>query len=61
MEYSQKEFWEQRYAVGGAEWYFSLEVLQPVLERTAGLTPSTDALEIGCGNAPLLTVQDTHL
>ena len=56
MDYSRREFWEERYAGGGSEWYFSLEVLRPVLERAAGLTRISDVLEIGCGDRPLVTV-----
>ena len=57
MDYSRREFWEERYTAGSSEWYFSLEVLRPVLEKAAGLTQASDALEIGCGDAPLLSVR----
>jgi ubiquinone/menaquinone biosynthesis C-methylase UbiE len=61
MSYGSQQFWDQRYRESKeeCEWYYSLEVLAPILSA-AGLMSPSRVLEIGCGDAPLLTGMSAH-
>jgi hypothetical protein len=54
--YSSENYWEKRYKDGNIdhEWYFSYDLLSPLISSLFEKTSSHAALEIGCGDRPLL-------
>ena len=59
--YASSAYWTERYstAAGFHNWYYTFGDLQPLihraLERTGETLSTCHALEIGCGDSPLLT------
>jgi ubiquinone/menaquinone biosynthesis C-methylase UbiE len=53
-KYASSEYWDKRYeSKEFHEWYYSYDDLKPILDGV--LTSTSSVLEIGCGDAPLLT------
>lgn len=58
-EYGSQEYWDRRYAnpeTANHEWYFGYDTLQPLVHELlpSRLSEQWSALEIGCGDRPLL-------
>jgi len=65
--YGSRDYWDQRYAnpeTSNHEWYFGYDTLQPLVHELLPtlLSDQWSALEIGCGDRPLLPdlVADPH-
>lgn len=57
-KYASSSYWDNRYANNEFhEWYYSYDDLKPILHEVMARTQNENAkvLEIGCGDAPLLT------
>lgn len=57
--YGSQEYWDRRYAnpaTANHEWYFGYDTLQPLVHELlpSRLSEQWSALEIGCGDRPLL-------
>jgi hypothetical protein len=53
-KYSSEKYWNDRYIAGGNHtWYYEYEDLEPLLSDLVGRRDTV--VEIGCGDAPLLT------
>ncbi len=54
-EYDSKSYWDSRYVKpNGFEWYYSFDILEPLLTNLLTKEFSGSVLEIGCGDKPLL-------
>eukprot|EP01031_Cornospumella_fuschlensis_P037955 gene37955-46112_t len=57
-DYASKSYWDSRYEANAIshEWYYSFDILQPLLSLFVnnGICSADKALEIGCGDRPLV-------
>lgn len=55
-DYASKQYWNQRYADGSIEheWYYSYELLEPIVRESRLWKSSDCVLEVGCGDKPLI-------
>lgn len=55
-DYASKSYWDQRYAEGKIEheWYYSYELLEPIVQDCRKWESSDRVLEVGCGDKPLI-------
>lgn len=55
-DYASKNYWDQRYADGSIEheWYYSFDILEPIIFECREFQPNDKVLEVGCGDKPLI-------
>eukprot|EP01033_Poteriospumella_lacustris_P001091 gene1092-794_t len=55
-DYASQTYWDQRYAEGKIEheWYYSYELLEPIVQDCRKWESSDRVLEVGCGDKPLI-------
>ncbi len=54
--YSSKKYWDDRYREKNIEheWYYSFDILEPILIEARKFTRHDKVLELGCGDRPLI-------
>lgn len=55
-DYSSKKYWDQRYTDGTIEheWYYSFDILEPIIAESREWESNSTVLEVGCGDRPLI-------
>jgi SAM-dependent methyltransferase len=54
--YASQKYWDDRYKEKNIdhEWYYSFDILEPIITQARTFTSSDKVLELGCGDRPLI-------